>query len=125
MSPASSILSALAAALVASAAHAAEPVKVEKADLEKLLAGKTINYANVNGSAAIVVFGADGRVTYRAGAGGRTSTGTWAAEDGGRYCVKIASGTASDHCRHVWKTDAGYALGTAKGENLVPVSGLD
>ncbi|MGZ8260653.1 MAG: hypothetical protein ACXWUL_08900 [Caldimonas sp.] len=119
-----SILMATLAAFVAGAAIAGDPVKIAKADLEKALPGKTLNYTNINGSSAIVSFFADGRATYKTGTL-KASTGTWTVEDNGRYCIKITSGTVSDHCRHVWKTDSGYALGTSKGENLVPVSGFE
>jgi hypothetical protein len=118
------LLVAAAAALVAGTALAGDPVKVEKADLEKALPGKTLSYMNVNGSAASVSFFADGRANYKTSTS-RGSTGTWSVEESGRYCIKITSGAHNDHCRHVWKTDAGYALGNGKGENLTPVSGFE
>lgn len=126
MSFARSILCAAVAALVAPLAIAADPVRLDKGELEKMLPGKTINYSNVNGTSAIVTFAADGRVTYKGGGGGKTSTGTWSAEENGRYCVKITSGTTTDHCRSIWKTDAGYMIGQGRSsENLIPVSGLN
>ena len=112
-----------AAAAFACLAEAGEPAKLDKADLEKVLAGKSINYTNVNGSAAIVFFEKDGRATYKTG-NSRPSVGTWQAGEDGRYCIKITSGTVQDHCRRVWKTDTGHALGGPGGE-LIPVSGLD
>ena len=124
MTIARSIVLASASALAAGAAHAADPVKLERAELEKLLPGRSLHYANVNGSTAIVHFAPDGRATYKTG-NGKGSTGTWAIEDNGRYCIKITSGTTNDHCRHIWKTDSGYATGNGKGDNLVPLSGLD
>ena len=66
----------------------------------------------------------DGRITDKTGTT-KGSIGTWAVEDNGRDCIKFTSGTTNDHCRHVWNTDSGYAVGTGKGETLVPVSGLD
>ena len=108
---------------LAGIAQAGEPVKLDKADLEKALAGKSINYTNINGSSAMVSFEKDGRATYKTG-NSKGSTGTWQAGEDGRYCIKITSGSAQDHCRRVWKTDTGYALGAASGE-LIPVSGLD
>ena len=111
------------AAMATGLAHAGDPVKLEKAEIEKALGGKSISYNNVNGSAAIVSFDKDGRATYKTG-NSKPSTGTWQAGDDGRYCIKITSGRADDHCRRVWKTDTGYALGGAGGE-LIPISGLD
>jgi hypothetical protein len=115
---------AAAAALAAGLAHAGDPVKLDKADLEKTLAGKSISYANINGSAAIVNFEKDGRVTYKSGGTSKPAVGTWQAGDDGRYCIKITTGNVQDHCRRVWKTDSGYALGGANGE-LIPINGLD
>lgn len=118
-----SICAITACAAFAGIAHAGDPVNLGKADLEKLLAGKSISYTNINATSVIVTFENDGRATYRSG-NSKASVGTWQANDEGRYCIKIASGIAQDHCRRVWKTDTGYALGGANGE-LVPVGGLD
>ncbi len=110
-------------ALAAGLAHAGDPVKLDKAELEKLLTGKTISYTNVNASPALVTFEKDGRATYKSG-NSKTSFGTWQAGDDGRYCIKITNGTVQDHCRRVWKTDTGYAIGSRGGE-MIPVTGLD
>jgi hypothetical protein len=112
-----------ACAAFAGLVQAGEPAKLDKADLEKALAGKSISYTNINGSAAIVNFEKDGRATYKTG-NSKASVGTWQAGEDGRYCIKITSGSAQDHCRRVWKTDTGYALGGANGE-LIPISGLN
>ena len=120
-----SILLALTTAAAAGATNAADPVRLDKAELEKMLPGKTLNYTNVNGTAAIVRFEPDGRATYRSG-NAKGATGTWTVEDNGRYCIKFTSGTTQDHCRSLWKTDAGYATGAGRSsDNLQPVSGLD
>jgi len=103
---------------------AGEPVRLGKAEVESGLPGKTLNYANVNGSTASVSFSADGRVSYRTG-NSKASIGTWTVEDNGRYCIKFSSGMATDHCRQIWKTDSGYATGTGKGDNLMPLSGFE
>lgn len=118
-------IAACAAAMAfAVSAQAGEPTKLSKEELEKVLTGKTINYTNVNGSSAIVTFEADGRATYKGGGNSKASIGTWQAGDDGRYCIKITSGKADDHCRRVLKTDTGYSLRTGNGE-LLPVSGLE
>ena len=111
------------AALAAGLAHAGEPAKMEKAELERVLSGKSISYTNVNGSAALVNFEKDGRATYKTG-NSKASIGTWSVGDDGRYCIKITSGNTPDHCRRVWKTDTGYAINGGT-DNLVPVSGLE
>ncbi len=112
----------LAALFVATAAHGDEPVKLGKEEAQKALAGKTVSYRNVNGSGGALFFDTDGRVTYRVTGGtARPSAGTWEIQDNGRYCVKFTSGTATDHCRSIWKTDSGFALGSTTGE-LIPAS---
>jgi hypothetical protein len=123
MSLARSLSLAAAAALVAGLAQAGDAVKLEKAELEKLLPGKSISYSNINGASAIVTFEKDGSVTYKTG-NSKPSLGTWQVEDDGRYCIKITSGKVRDHCRRVLKTDTGYALSDANGE-LIPISGLN
>ena len=117
------ILAVSAATLLAGPVLAADPVRLDKAAVEKLLPGRTINYSNVNGAAVIVTFGADGSFKYKSG-NSRDSIGTWTVGDDGRYCAKITTGTAQDHCRVILKTDGGYSLRSATGE-LVAVSGLD
>ena len=123
MKLARSIVVASAAALLAGLAHAGDPVKLSKEELEKALSGKSISYSNINGSATIVNFEKDGRATYKTG-NGKASIGTWEAGNDSRYCIKITSGTAQDHCRRIWKTDTGYAVVTGN-DNMVPVNGLD
>lgn len=119
-----SIAACAAAVAFSVSAQAGEPVKLGKDELDKLLSGKTINYTNVNGSSATVTFEKDGRATYKGGGNSKASTGTWQAGDDGRYCIKITSGRADDHCRRVWKTDTVYSLSTGSGEMLA-VTGLD
>ena len=115
---------AATAPIVTALAHAGEPVKLDKATLEKVLTGKSISYVNINGAATIVNFEKDGRATYKTGTS-KPSIGTWEAGNDSRYCIKITSGTVQDHCRRVWKTDTGYALNNPGGGELIPINGLD
>jgi hypothetical protein len=114
---------AILAALTATAAVAADPVRLAKDDVEKLLPGRTLTYTNPNGTAVLVAFLADGRATYKQG-GGREALGAWTVGDDGRYCIKFTTGNVQDHCRTLWKTDAGMRLRSATNEFL-PVGGLD
>ena len=113
----------LASLALAGVAQAADPVRLDKAAVEKLLPGRSINYSNVNGTGVIVTFGADGSFKYKSG-NSRDSLGTWSVGEDGRYCAKITTGIAQDHCRSILKTDTGHALRNTTGE-LVPVTGLD
>lgn len=116
---------ALAALLAVAPGHAsaADPVRLGKADVEALLPGRTLSYTNPNGTAVIVAFAAEGRATYKQG-GMREALGAWTVGDDGRYCIKFSTGNVQDHCRSLWKTDAGMRLRNLTGE-LIPVGGLD
>jgi hypothetical protein len=119
---------AAATALVAtSLAYAGDPVQLNKEEVQKALAGKSLTYA-ARGSAAggqvVIFFAAEGRMTLKLSNGARMSSGTWSVDDDGRYCIKVISGNASDGCRHLLKTDTGYAMKTGGGE-IVPVDKME
>ena len=115
---------ATAVAATMSLAHAGDPVPLDKEETQKALAGKTISYAargsSVTGGSITIFFANEGRMTMKFSNNARTSSGTWSVEDDGRYCLKVTSGTATDGCRRLLKTDTGYAIKTGGGE-IVPV----
>ncbi len=114
----------VATALVAtSLAHAGEPVALDKEEAQKALTGKSITYASSTSGSIVIFFAADGRMTLKVTNNPRSSSGTWSIDDEGRFCIKVTSGTASGGCRHLFKTDTGYALKTGSGE-FVPVERL-
>ncbi len=119
----------VATALAASSlAHAGDPVPLTKEETQKALAGKSITYGARGGGAAggsiVIFFAREGRMTLKMTNSPRSSSGTWSVDDEGRYCIKVTSGTASDGCRHLLKTDTGYALRTGGGE-IVPVDKME
>ena len=93
-----------------SLAYAADPVRLTKEETQQALSGKSITYGNRNGNQVLTYFGPDGRLTQRSLTTSRSSAGTWTVEDDGRFCVKIISGTGADACRHLLRTDTGYAM---------------
>jgi hypothetical protein len=111
-----------------SLAHAGDPVPLTKEETQKALAGKSITYPARGGGTAggsiVIFFAAEGRMTLKMTNSPRNSSGTWSVEDDGRYCIKVTSGTASDGCRHLLKTDTGYAMKTGGGE-IVPVEKME
>jgi hypothetical protein len=120
---------AVATAIAAtSVAHAGDPVQLSKEETQKALAGKSITYeargGGVAGGSVVIFFATEGRMTFKLTGSPKISSGTWSVDDDGRYCIKIISGTASDGCRHLLKTDTGYAMKTGRGE-IVPVDKLE
>jgi hypothetical protein len=113
---------------ITSLAHAGDPVPLNKEETQKALAGKSITYPARGGGAAggsiVIFFATEGRMTLKMTTSPRTSSGTWSVEDDGRYCIKVTSGTASDGCRRLLKTDTGYAMKTGSGE-IVPVDKME
>ncbi len=111
-----------------SLAHAGDPVQLTKEETQKALAGKSITYPARGGGAAggsvVIFFATEGRMTFKMTNSPRNSSGTWSVDDEGRYCIKVTSGTASDGCRHLYKTDTGYAMKTGGGE-MLPVEKLE
>jgi hypothetical protein len=113
--------------VVTSLACAGDPVQLSKEETQKALAGKSISYGargGTSGGSVTIFFAADGRMTLKLSNNPRISSGTWSVDDDGRYCIKIVSGTASDGCRHLMKTDDGYAMKTGRGE-IVPVDKME
>jgi hypothetical protein len=121
-------LAAAMAVATTSLAHAGDPVQLNKDETQQVLAGKSITYGARGGSVAggsiVIFFAADGRMTLKMTNNARASSGTWSVDDDGRYCIKVTSGTASDGCRHLLKTDTGYAMKTGRGE-IVPIDKVE
>ncbi|WP_377848863.1 hypothetical protein [Bosea sp. UC22_33] len=82
----------------------AQDKPVPKAELQKLIAGRTIT---AGGSLS---FGADGRYSYNGG-----SPGTYRV-DNGRICVDFDNGRA--RCDKIVKDAGNYYLITAKGDRF-------
>src|SRR5918993_5025833 len=109
---------AAAAIVVTSLALAADPVILSKEETQRTLSGKSITYEARSGTsgALVIFFAPEGQMTMKLTNSPRVSSGTWSVDDQGRYCLKVISGTGSDGCRHLLKTDTGYAMKTGRGE---------
>jgi hypothetical protein len=112
------------ALLAAPLAHASDPVKLTKEETQQALSGKSITYS-ARGTTVTSIFAPDGKLTVRPMSAARLSTGTWTVDDEGRFCVKIISGTAGDSCRHLVKTDTGYAMTTAQGGGMIVIEKME
>lgn len=123
-----SVLAVAAAIAATPLAHAGDPVQLNKEETQKALSGKSLFYELRGGSLAggqlVIFFSSDGRMTMKASSSSRGSSGTWSVDDDGKYCLKVISGTGSDGCRHLLKTDTGYALKTERG-TIIPVDKLE
>ena len=119
MSLASAARLAAASVLIAtSLAYAADPVRLNKEETQQALSGKSMTYDSRGSSsgATTIFFAPGGQMTMKLANSPRTSSGTWSVDDEGRYCIKVTSGTGSDGCRPLLKTDTGYALRTGRGD---------
>lgn len=119
-------LAALVLATLVPGALAGDPVTLGKEDVHKALAGKSMTYPSRTGEGGgvVIFFATEGRMTVKFTGSPRISSGTWNVDDDGRYCIKIISGTASDGCRHLLKTDTGYAIKTGRGE-IIPIDKME
>lgn len=119
-------VAALALAAAVPAALAADPVTLAKDDVQTTLAGKSMTYTSRTGvgGEVVIFFAAGGQTSVKFTGSPRASTGTWNVDDEGRYCIKIISGTTGDGCRHLLKTDTGYAFKTGRGE-IVPINKIE
>jgi hypothetical protein len=118
-------LALLPALLAAPLAHATDPVRLSKEETQQALSGKSMTYGGRSGAQIMTFFSADGKVTQRTLTSSRTSSGTWTVEDDGRFCLKIISGTGSDACRHLLRTDTGFAMSTAQGGGTITIDKLE
>jgi len=126
MSFASARLVAASTIVVTSLVHAADPVRLNKEETQQAISGKSITYDSRGGTsgATTIFFAAEGRMTMKVTNSPRTSSGTWSVDDEGRYCIKVISGTGADGCRHLLKTDTGYAIRTGRGD-IIPIDKME
>jgi hypothetical protein len=119
-------LAAASCIVASSLVHAGDPVRLNKEETQQALSGKSITYESRGSTvgSTVIFFAAEGRMTLKVTNSPRTSSGTWSVDDEGRYCIKVTSGTATDGCRHLLKTDTGYAIRTGRGD-IVPVDKLE
>ncbi|MCU4182392.1 hypothetical protein [Bosea sp. BH3] len=96
------LLAAAAAALVSFSAHAAEK-PVPKAELQKLIVGKTVTSGN-----AYLSYGADGRYTYNNG-----NFGNYRIENG-RICINFDAG--GSRCDSIVSDGSQYFLVNRQGQ---------
>ena len=111
-------LAAASCIVASSLVYAGEPVRLNKEETQQALSGKSITYESRGSTvgSTIIFFAAEGRMTMKVTNSPRVSSGTWSVDDEGRYCIKIISGTGTEGCRHLLKTDTGYAIRTGRGD---------
>ena len=112
---------ALAAAFAASSSLAAEPVKLGKAELQKLLSGKKMRVEYVD--PVDLELAADGKFNSLATASGIRGVGTWSVDEQGRLCLKSKSPLING-CRGVLRGDRGLGMTKSDGTGFFAISGI-
>jgi hypothetical protein len=112
---------ALAASLAVPASWAAEPVKLGKAEVQKLLGGKTLRVEYVD--PIDLELAADGKFRSLATASGIRGVGTWSVDDQGRLCLKSKSPLING-CRGVQRGERGLGMTKADGTGFFAISDI-
>ena len=114
-------LSALAAGLAVTWAHAGEPVALPKAEVQKLLAGKTVVVEYVD--PLHLEFSEKGSFKALATASAIRGIGTWSVDDRGRLCLKSPSPLLQG-CRAVLRGDRGLGMTKADGTGFFAIGDI-
>jgi hypothetical protein len=112
---------ALSIFLATPVAFAAEPVRLGKAEVHKLVAGKTLRVEYVD--PVDLDLAADGRFKSHLTASGIRSTGTWSVDDEGRLCLQSPSPLLSG-CRSVQRGDRGLGMSKPDGTGFFSISAI-
>lgn len=112
-------LVATSIALVVSSVHAAEPVRLGKAEVQTLLAGKTLRVEYVDP----VQLELSGQGSFKSllSASGIRGVGTWTIDDQGRLCLKSPSPLING-CRTIQRGDHGLGMSKPDGTGFFAIS---
>ena len=110
---------ALALWCAATAARAAEPVRLDKAEVHRLVAGKTLRIQYVD--PVDLDLAADGKFTSVLTASGIRGAGTWSVDDQGRLCLASPSPLLNG-CRSVQRGDRGLGMSKPDGTGFFAIS---
>jgi hypothetical protein len=115
------VLAAIATALAASVGFAADPVPLGKAEVQRLIGGKTMRVAYVD--PIDLELAADGRFRSHATASGIRGAGTWSVDDQGRLCLKSPSPLLNG-CRGVQRGDRGLGMTKPDGTGFFAIGDI-
>ena len=112
---------AIALLLAAASSHAAEPVPLGKAEVQKLIGGKTLRIEYVD--PIDLELAADGKFKSLATASGIRGTGTWSVDEQGRLCLKSPSPLLNG-CRGVQRGERGLGMTKPDGTGFFAISNI-
>ena len=112
---------ALAASFATTSSWAADPVKLGKAEVHKLVAGKTLRVEYVD--PLDLELAVDGKFKSLATASGIRGTGTWSVDDQGRLCLKSPSPLLNG-CRGLLRGERGLGMTKPDGTGFFAISDI-
>ena len=107
--------------LAAPCAQAADPVRLEKAEVQKLLAGKTLRVEYVD--PVQLELAADGNFKSLLTASAIRGIGTWTVDEQGRLCLKSPSPLING-CRTLQHGDKGLGMSKPDGTGFFAISDI-
>ena len=112
---------AIALLLGAASSRAAEPVPLGKAEVHKLVAGKTLRVEYVD--PVDLDLAADGKFKSLLTASGIRGAGTWSVDDQGRLCLQSPSPLVNG-CRAVQRGERGLGMTKPDGTGFFAISNI-
>ena len=109
----------LALCCAAPGARAAEPVRLGQAEVQQLVAGKTLRVEYVD--PVDLVLAADGKFKSLLTASGIRGIGTWSVDAQGRLCLQSANPVLNG-CRSVQRGDRGLGMSKTDGTGFFAIS---
>ena len=112
-------VAALALVLAATATFAAEPVRLGQAEVQQLVAGKTLRVEYVD--PVDLDLAADGKFKSLLTASGIRGIGTWSVDAQGRLCLQSPNPLLNG-CRSVQRGDRGLGMSKTDGTGFFAIS---
>jgi hypothetical protein len=112
-------LAAISIGIAVPSVHAADPVQLKKAEVQQLLAGKTLRVEYVD--PVQLELAGDGKFKSLLTASGIRGIGTWTIDDQGRLCLKSPSPLING-CRTIQRGDHGLGMSKPDGTGFFAIS---
>jgi len=111
----------ISVAFTVSTARAAEPAGLDKAEVVKLVAGKTLRVEYVD--PIDLELAADGKFKSLATASGIRGTGGWSVDEQGRLCL-VSPSPLLNGCRTLQRGERGLGMTKPDGTGFFPISAI-
>ena len=112
---------ALAVSFATTPSRAADPEPLGKAEVQKLIGGKSLRIAYVD--PVDLELAADGKFKSLATASGIRGVGTWSVDEKGRLCLKSKSPLING-CRGVLRGERGLGMTKTDGTGFFAISDI-